>query len=140
MAITVYQYPKCSTCRKALKWLDAHGIAYTAIDLVAHPPSAATLRTLWQRSGLPIARFFNTSGQSYRAGGFKDRLAAMSDDEALAALAADGKLVKRPLVDGGDLTLVGFKEPDWAGRLDALAPGRLGGTPHPSHRGARELA
>jgi len=117
MTITVYQYPKCETCRKALKWLDAQGVAYAAIDLVAAPPSEATLRTLWQRSGLPIARFFNTSGQSYRDGGFKDRLATLSDDAALAALAADGKLIKRPLVDGGDFTLVGFRAPEWSERL-----------------------
>jgi len=117
MSITVYQYPKCSTCRKALKWLDAQGVAYTAVDLVATPPAEATLKALWERSGLPIKRFFNTSGQSYRGGGFKERLATMSDDEALAALAADGKLIKRPLVDGGDFTLVGFREPEWAERM-----------------------
>lgn len=117
MAITVYQYPRCSTCRKALKWLEARGVAHETVDLVAEPPDATTLRALWERSGLPVARFFNTSGQSYRAGGFKDLLPKMSDDEALAALAADGKLVKRPLVDGGDFTLVGFREPDWAARF-----------------------
>jgi arsenate reductase len=110
MAITVYQYPKCSTCRKALKWLDAHGVTYEARDLVASPPSATALRDLHRRSGLPIARFFNTSGESYRAGGFKERLKALSDAEALAALAADGKLIKRPIVDTGKAVLVGFDE------------------------------
>ncbi|TNF30351.1 MAG: arsenate reductase family protein [Deltaproteobacteria bacterium] len=117
MAITVYQYPQCSTCRKALKWLDAKGVAYTAVHIVDAPPDVATLRALWERSGLPLRRFFNTSGQSYRDGGFKERLDAMSDDDCLAALAADGKLIKRPLVDGGAFTLVGFKEPEWADRL-----------------------
>jgi len=117
MPPTVYQYPKCGTCRKALKWLDARGAAYRAVDLVTTPPDIATLRRLWLSSGLPLARFFNTSGQSYRDGGFKDRLATLSDDDALAALAADGKLIKRPLVDGDGFVLVGFKEEEWAARF-----------------------
>jgi arsenate reductase (glutaredoxin) len=108
MAIKVYQYPKCSTCRKALKWLDERGLNYAATDLVASPPSASTLRDLHARSGLPIARFFNTSGESYRAGGFKARVAGMSERDAIAALAADGKLIKRPIVDTGSAVLVGF--------------------------------
>lgn len=107
---TVWQYPKCSTCRNALKWLSAHGVAFESIDLVAKPPSAAKLRDLWQRSGLPLAKFFNTSGESYRAGGFKEKLKTMSDAQALAALAADGKLIKRPLLDTGKTVLVGFDE------------------------------
>ena len=114
MGLTVYQYPKCSTCRNALKWLDAQGIAYTSVDIVAQPPSADVLRRVHETSGLPIGRFFNTSGESYRAGGFKDRLTSMSADEAYAALAADGKLIKRPLVDGGDVVLVGFDPDAWA--------------------------
>ncbi|HEY4393912.1 MAG TPA: Spx/MgsR family RNA polymerase-binding regulatory protein [Polyangia bacterium] len=116
-AVAVWQYPKCSTCRKALKWLDAHGVAYQATDLVARPPSLTKLRELFKRAGLPIARFFNTSGESYRAGGFKDRLSTMSEAEALAALAADGKLIKRPLVDTGDAVLVGFDEAAYARAL-----------------------
>ena len=110
MPVHVYQYPKCSTCRKALKWLDERGAKYTKTDLVAEPIALATLKDLKQRSGLPVARFFNTSGESYRAGGFRDRLKAMSDAEALAALAKDGKLVKRPIVDTGKKVLVGFDE------------------------------
>lgn len=117
MAIAVYQYPKCSTCRKALKWLDAAGLAYQSSDLVASPPSAATLRDLHARSGLPIARFFNTSGESYRTGGFKARLPKMTQDEALAALAADGKLIKRPLLDLGGKVLVGFDADAYAAAL-----------------------
>lgn len=113
MAVTVYQYPRCSTCRKALSWLDARKIAHGDVDLVAKPPSVPVLRDLWKRSGLPLARFFNTSGESYRAGGFKDRLAAMSDDEALSALAKDGKLVKRPILDTGKAVRVGFREAEW---------------------------
>jgi arsenate reductase len=110
VAIAVWQYPKCSTCRKALKWMADHAVAFEATDIVARPPSATKLRDLWKRSGLPIARFFNTSGESYRAGGFKEKLKTMSDAEALAALAADGKLIKRPLVDTSDTVLVGFDE------------------------------
>ena len=108
MPVHVYQYPKCSTCRNALKWLDQHGVAYEKSDLVAEPIPLAKLKQLHARSGLPIARFFNTSGESYRAGGFKDRLKQMSDAEALAELAKDGKLVKRPVIDTGKSVLVGF--------------------------------
>jgi arsenate reductase len=114
MTIKVYQYPKCSTCRKALKWLDAAGHTYEASDLVAHPPTVSALEDLHARSGLPIGRFFNTSGESYRSGGFKTRLPKMSDAEALAALAADGKLIKRPIVDTGSQVLVGFDEQAYA--------------------------
>ena len=126
-AITVWQYPKCSTCRKALKWLDAHGVRYDAPDIVVAPPPVARLRELFKRSGLPIARFFNTSGESYRAGGFKDRLPAMSEAEALAALAADGKLIKRPLVDAGTKVLVGFDEKAYAAGFGAASGARRQG-------------
>jgi arsenate reductase len=108
--VTVYHYPNCSTCKKALKWLDAHGVEQERIDIVASPPSESTLRRIWKASGLPIAKLFNTSGQSYRQGGFKEKLPAMTEAEALAALAADGKLIKRPLVDGGTFAIVGFDE------------------------------
>ena len=111
---TVLQYPKCGTCRKALKWLDDHGVAYDSSDLVAAPPALARLRDLHRRSGLPVARFFNTSGESYRSGNWKARLPTLSEAEALAALAADGKLIKRPLVDTGDAVLVGFDEATYA--------------------------
>lgn len=108
MANHVYQYPKCGTCRKALAWLDGHGVAYTKSDLVAERIPLTKLKDLHRRSGLPISRLFNTSGESYRAGNFKDRLRTMTDSEALAALAEDGKLVKRPIVDAGGKVLVGF--------------------------------
>jgi len=111
--LTVYQYLKCSTCRKALKWLDGQGIAYDAVQIVDHPPSATQLKKALKHSGLPIKAFFNTSGESYREGGFKDRLPTLSEAEALAALAADGKLIKRPLVIRDDLVLVGFDEAAW---------------------------
>jgi arsenate reductase len=110
MAIHVYQYPKCSTCRKALKWLGEQGVKHSSSDLVATPIPLAKLRDLHERSGLPIKRFFNTSGESYRNGQFGSKLASMSDAQALAALAADGKLVKRPIVDAGKTVLVGFDE------------------------------
>lgn len=117
MAITVYHYPKCSTCRKALAWLDARGIAHDRIDLVAKPPSKAALAKAWKLSGVPIRRMFNTSGESYRAGKFGDKLPTMSDAEALAALAADGKLIKRPLLIGDGVALVGFDQDAWATAL-----------------------
>jgi len=117
MAIHVYQYPKCSTCRKALKWLGEHRIAHTHSDLVATPIPLAKLRDLHERSGLPLRRFFNTSGESYRNGKFGERLPKMSDAEALKALAADGKLVKRPIVDAGKIVLVGFDEEKYADAL-----------------------
>jgi arsenate reductase len=113
MALTIYQYPKCSTCRKALKWLDAQGISYDSVPIVEKPPSAAQLKKLIKQSGLPLRSFFNTSGESYRAGGFKERLPSRSEAEAIAALAADGKLIKRPLVSAGDTVLVGFDEEAW---------------------------
>ena len=112
--VHVFQYPKCSTCRKALKWLDEQGVSYDKTDLVATPPSAATLRDLHRRSGLPVAKLFNTSGESYRSGNWKAKLAKLTDAEALAALAADGKLIKRPLVDAGNTVLVGFSEEAYA--------------------------
>ncbi len=117
MAITIYEYPGCSTCKRALKWLDAQGVDYTRVHIVDAPPSRKTLARLHRASGLPLKRFFNTSGQSYRGGGFKERLPAMSEAEQLDALAADGKLIKRPLVDGDGFALVGFKEPEWRERL-----------------------
>ena len=117
MTITVHHYPACDTCRKALKWLAAHDVSVTKNDIVQAPPSRAELERLWKTSALPIKKLFNTSGQSYRAGGFGTRLASMSDDEALDALAADGKLIKRPLVDGGSFVLVGFDPAAYAARF-----------------------
>ena len=113
-AVRVWHYPGCSTCRKALAHLRAQGVAHEAIDIVLTPPDRATLRDAWQRSGLPLRKFFNTSGQSYRQGGFGERLATMSDDAQLDALVADGKLIKRPLVLAGDRVLVGFAPEVWA--------------------------
>jgi arsenate reductase len=105
---TVYQYPKCSTCRKALAYLDSKGVSYESVDIVLQPPSKTQISAALKQSGLPIKRFFNTSGQSYRDGKFGERLPGMSDSQALDALAADGKLIKRPLIVGKGFVLVGF--------------------------------
>lgn len=106
----VYHYPKCSTCRKALAFLGKRAIVHDPIDIVTSPPSRAELERALRLSGLPIKKFFNTSGQSYRAGRFGERIAGMSESDALDALARDGKLIKRPLVVGSDFALVGFDE------------------------------
>lgn len=113
----VFHYPGCSGCRNARKWLSSHGHEPALHDLVADPIPEDTLRDLWTRSGLPLKKFFNTAGRSYRDGGFKDRLPGMSEAEQLAALAADGKLVKRPIVDTGDTVLVGFRAETYVERL-----------------------
>ena len=115
----VYQYPKCGTCRKALKFLDATGVEFQMKDIVESPPSKATIRKAYKLSGLPINKLFNTSGQSYRNGRFKEKLKTMSDEEALSALAADGKLIKRPLVLGDGFALIGFREDEWREALDS---------------------
>jgi arsenate reductase (glutaredoxin) len=106
----VFQYPKCSTCRKALRYLDEKGVGYEARDITVTPPSKAQLRSALKQSGLPVKRLFNTSGQSYRDGKFGERLAVLSESEALDALAGDGKLIKRPLVFGDGFVLVGFDQ------------------------------
>jgi arsenate reductase len=106
--LDVYQYPKCSTCRNALRWLDAHGLSYEKIDITSAPPGPKLLKEILTRAGLPVAKLFNTSGQSYREGNFKKRLETMSEAEAITALARDGKLIKRPLVVSPKVVLVGF--------------------------------
>ena len=107
------EYPKCSTCQKAKKWLDAHGIAYEDRHIVEENPSKEELAQWVRRSGLPLKRFFNTSGMKYRELGLKDRLSDMPEEEQLQLLSTDGMLVKRPLLIDGDRILVGFKEKDW---------------------------
>jgi arsenate reductase len=112
------EYPKCSTCKRAKKWLDEHGVSYVDRHIVEENPTAAELAEWQARSGLPVRRFFNTSGQLYRQLGVKAQLdAGMSDAEAFDLLATNGMLVKRPLVVGEDFVLVGFKEPEWSERL-----------------------
>ena len=112
------EYPPCSTCKKARKWLDDHGIAYTARHIKENNPSYEELKLWLERSGLPIKKFFNTSGQQYKALGLKDRLPDMSVDEQLQLLATDGMLVKRPMVVTEDGTiLTGFREAEWEQNL-----------------------
>ncbi len=107
-------YQTCSTCKKAQKWLDERGIAYDLRPIKEENPTEEELRRWHQMSGLPLKKFFNTSGMQYRALGLKDRLPQMSEDEQFALLATDGMLVKRPMLIGEDFVLVGFKEAEWA--------------------------
>ena len=106
-------YPKCTTCKKAKKWLDEHKIEYTDRPIKEENPTQEELRAWWKQSGLPLKKFFNTSGMEYRALGLKDRLASMSEEEQLALLATSGMLVKRPLLVGENTVLVGFQEARW---------------------------
>ena len=115
--MTFICYPKCTTCRKAQKWLDENGISYTFRDIKMEHPTYEELAAWHRRSGLPLKKFFNTSGLLYKSMELKDRLPAMSEDELLKLLAADGMLVKRPLLVGDDFVLVGFREAEWAERL-----------------------
>ena len=117
MTLHLYHYPKCSTCKKARAFLAQHAREHTQSDLVAEPISLDRLRDLHKRSGLPLAKFFNTSGESYRNGDFKTRIKQMSETELLTALSKDGKLVKRPILDGGSFVLVGFDSKAYAEKL-----------------------
>ena len=110
-------YDRCSTCKRALKWLDEHEVTYTKRDIKTAKPTYQELKSWYDKSGLPIKRFFNTSGNAYKALGLKDKLADMSDEEALRLLSTDGMLVKRPLFIDGDKVLVGFKEAEWEEEL-----------------------
>ena len=106
-------YPKCSTCKKAKTWLDDRGVAYTLRDIKEDNPTEEELRQWHAMSGLPLRRFFNTSGMQYRELGLKDKLPAMTEDEMYALLATDGMLVKRPLLITEDAAFPGFKEADY---------------------------
>lgn len=113
MAITVLCYERCSTCKKALRWLEEKGIEYSLRPIKEQNPSAAELEVWHRKSGLPLKRFYNTSGLLYKELGLKDKIAAMSEQEQYELLAGDGMLVKRPLVVGEDFVLAGFKEAEW---------------------------
>ena len=117
MSILFIEYPKCTTCKKAKKWLDDHGIAYEDRHIKEQNPTAEELAVWYQKSGLPIKRFVNTSGMLYREMNLKDKLPTMTDEEILELLATDGMLVKRPLAIGDDVVLTGFKEAEWAEKL-----------------------
>lgn len=117
MMLTFICYPKCSTCRKAQKWLDGHGIEYALRDIKEERPTLAELSHWLPMSGLEVRKFFNTSGQAYRNHEKKEAFPIMSADEILFLLSLDGMLVKRPLLIGDDFVLAGFKEEQWAEAL-----------------------
>ena len=110
-------YPKCTTCKKAKKFLDERGVSYTERHIKQDNPTADELRTWRQAGALPLKKFFNTSGMQYRALGLKDKLPAMSEEEQLALLASDGMLVKRPILVGDCFVLTGFRQSEWEEQL-----------------------
>ncbi len=111
------EYPKCSTCKRAKKWLDEHNIEYTDRDIKLDNPSFEELKDWYGKSGLPLKKFFNTSGLIYRDLGLKDKLENMSENEQLTLLSGDGMLVKRPLAISENAVLIGFKEKEWEEKL-----------------------
>ena len=110
-------YPKCSTCLKAKKWLDDNGVKYKERHIVKDNPKYDELKVWYQRSGLPLKKFFNTSGLVYKNENIKDKLLTMNEDEQLHLLASNGMLVKRPLLISDEFVLVGFKEDKWKNRI-----------------------
>ena len=110
-------YPKCTTCQKAKKFLDEHGADYALRHIKEENPTADELRAWWKESGLPLKKFFNTSGIQYRELSLKDRLPAMSEEEQLTLLATDGMLVKRPLLVGDGFVRIGFRQGEWEEKL-----------------------
>ena len=111
--ILVLEYPKCSTCKKALKWLEEYEVPFIKRHIVEENPSEQELTEWYHKSGLPLKKFFNTSGNLYKEMHLKDKLPQMSEEEQLSLLATNGMLVKRPLVVGEDFVLTGFKEAEW---------------------------
>ena len=115
--IKVYYYPRCTTCKRALKGLDDNGVECEKKHIVEEIPSLEELTAIYKKSGLPLKRFFNTSGLVYKNMGLKDKLADMSEEEQLKLLSSNGMLIKRPIVVGDDFVLVGFKEAEWSEKL-----------------------
>ena len=111
------QYPPCSTCQKAKKWLDERGISYTDRHIKENNPTYEELKAWYEKSRLPLKKFYNTSGLLYKSLGLKDKLPTMTEDEQLRLLATDGMLVKRPLVIGDDFVLTGFREKEWEEKM-----------------------
>ncbi|NCB92464.1 MAG: arsenate reductase family protein [Clostridia bacterium] len=107
------EYPKCSTCKKAKAWLEAHGAEFTDRHIIEENPTAEELTKWYKKSGLPLKRFFNTSGMKYKELQLKDKLPKMSEEEQITLLATDGMLVKRPLLIGDEFIIPGFKEKEW---------------------------
>ncbi|WP_113926786.1 arsenate reductase family protein [Bacillus sp. P14.5] len=110
MTIQFYSYPKCGTCRKAKQWLEENGKEFNEIHIVENPPTKEELKELYEKSGLPLKKFFNTSGKKYRELGLKDKVNNSSEEELLEILASDGMLIKRPIAAEGSTVTVGFKE------------------------------
>lgn len=110
-------YPKCTTCQKAIRWLEDHQVDFTQRHIAEENPTVEELRDWQQKSGLPLKRFFNTSGLVYKELGLKDKLPAMTEEEQLRLLAGNGMLVKRPLAIDGERVLVGFREAEWSAAL-----------------------
>lgn len=121
MTATLYAYPGCSTCRSARRWLDERKIPYRLVDIAREPPSIDELRRIRTAADVPVRALFNTSGQSYRAGGFAVRLPIMDEATALAELARDGMLIRRPLLVSGSVALVGFRPDAYAAALAGAA-------------------
>ena len=115
--MTFICYENCSTCKKAQGWLEQNGVSYELRPIKEQNPTEEELREWHRKSGLPLKRFFNTSGLLYKSLSLKDKLPAMSEDEQFALLSSDGMLVKRPMLISGDMVLVGFKEAEWAAAL-----------------------
>jgi len=111
-------YPKCSTCQKAKKWLDSHGISYELRDIKEEAPSREELQLWHAQSALPLKRFFNTSGLAYKSLGLKEQLPGLSEEEQLRLLSSDGMLVRRPILVFGEKVLVGFRESEWKALLN----------------------
>lgn len=117
MSYLFVEYPKCTTCKRAKKWLEQKGVDFIDRDIKLDNPTKEELKLWLDKSGLEIKKFFNTSGVLYREQGMKDKIKTLSEDELLDILASDGMMVKRPLIIGEDKVLVGFKEPEWESNL-----------------------
>lgn len=115
--MTFLCYPKCTTCQKAQKWLDGQGVSYTLRHIKDQPPTYEELKSWHQKSGLPLKKFFNTSGLLYKSLGLKEKLPLMTEEEQLRLLATDGMLVKRPMLLGEGFVLVGFREEEWKAQI-----------------------
>ena len=113
MSVLFLEYPKCTTCKKAKAWLETNAVAFTDRHIVEQSPTAEELKAWWEKSGLPLKKFFNTSGLLYKELKLKDKLPEMSEEEQIELLSTNGMLVKRPLIIGEDFVLVGFKEAEW---------------------------